>query len=180
MTLACRTMLAASFTLALLGCQESAQSPVERGGALVKAMGCEDCHTPWTMGPQGPHPDPERHLSGHPAALEMPPAPLPAGPWMISVAATNTAWSGPWGTSFTANLTPDPETGLGKWSEDMFIATVRSGRHMGQGRAILPPMPLHAIGSLDDDDLKAIFAYLQSLPPIENAVPQPRPPQAGV
>ena len=56
-------------------------------------------------------------------------------------AATNTAFAGPWGVSFTANLTPDKETGLGKWTEEMFIATMRTGRHQGKGRPMLPPMP---------------------------------------
>ena len=73
----------------------------------------------------------------------MPPPPvLPPGPWMWHGAATNTAFAGPWGVSFTANLTPDPETGLGKWTEEMFIATMRTGRHQGKGRPMLPPMPV--------------------------------------
>ena len=59
----------------------------------------------------------------------------------VPAAATNTAWSGPWGVSFTANLTPDPETGLGRWTLRNFMDTIRSGRHMGRGRPILPPMP---------------------------------------
>ena len=66
----------------------------------------------------------------------MPPAPaLPEGPWQVVASGTNTAWAGPWGVSFTANLTPDAETGLGKWTERDFIATIRTGRHMGRGRA---------------------------------------------
>ncbi len=80
-------------------------------------MGCGDCHTPWKMGANGPEPDMTRMLSGHPESMVLPPAPAPSGPWMASLAATMTAWSGPWGVSYTANLTPDPETGLGKWTE---------------------------------------------------------------
>jgi hypothetical protein len=87
-----------------------------------------------------------------------------------------TAWSGPWGTSFTANLTPDVETGLGAWKEEDFVATVRSGRHQGRGRQILPPMPYWAVGSLSDEDLSAVFSYLRSIPAIKNRVPQPEPP----
>lgn len=150
---------------------------VERGRYLVSAMGCADCHTPWTLGPSGRMPDPDRHLSGHPADLELPPAPqLEPGPWSATVASTMTAWSGPWGTSFTANLTPDVETGLGSWTAEDFIAALRSGRHQGRGREILPPMPYFAIRNLTDTDLRAVFAYLRSIPPIVNRVPAPLPP----
>ena len=153
---------------------------IERGSYLVRTMGCNDCHTPWQMGPKGPEPDMTRALTGHPADLVMPPAPkLPPGPWVATVAATNTAWAGPWGVSFTMNLTPDPDTGLGKWTEDMFVAAMRTGRHEGKGRPILPPMPFQMIGALTDDDLKSLFAYLQSLPPVKNRVPQPIDPPEG-
>ena len=105
------------------------------------------------------------------------PALSPEG-WMAATNATLTAWAGPWGVSFTANLTPDVKTGLGSWTEDMFIKALRTGKHMGAGRDILPPMPWEGIGQISDDDLKALFAYLQSLKPIENAVPDPVPPAA--
>jgi mono/diheme cytochrome c family protein len=152
-------------------------SPVQRGAYLVRAMGCNDCHTPWKLGPKGPGPDMSRELSGHPADLVMPPAPQFAGPWAWSAAATNTAFAGPWGVSFTANLTPDLETGLGRWTADTFIATLRTGRHEGKGRQLLPPMPYPMIGTLNDEDLRSIFAYLQSLPPIRNRVPAPVDPE---
>jgi len=103
----------------------------------------------------------------------LPPPPAASGPWIWHGAATNTAFAGPWGVSFTANLTPDPETGLGKWTEDMFIATMRTARHQGKGRPILPPMPVKMIGKANDEDLKSIFAYLQSLAPVKNRVPNP-------
>jgi hypothetical protein len=91
-----------------------------------------------------------------------------------------TAFSGPWGVSFTANLTPDPETGLGKWTEDMFITAMKTGRHEGKGRPILPPMPYFVVAELNDEDIKSLFAYLQSLPPVKNRVPQPvDPPESG-
>ena len=147
---------------------------VEHGAYMVRAMGCNDCHTPWKMGPKGPEPDMSRALTGHPENLKMPPAPqLPEGPWVAVIGATQTAWSGPWGVSFTANLTPDKETGLGDWTEDMFIKTMRTGLHQGKGRPILPPMPWSMIGKLTDNDLKDVFAYLQSLPPVKNRVPAP-------
>jgi hypothetical protein len=146
---------------------------VQRGSYLVGAMGCNDCHTPWKLGPKGPEPDMSRALSGHPADFVMPPAPKPSDTWTFSGAATMTAFAGPWGISFTANLTPDMETGLGRWTTDTFIAALRTGRHEGKGRPILPPMPYRMIRTLTDEDLSSIFAYLQSLPPIRNRVPAP-------
>ncbi len=148
-----------------------------RGKYLVSTSGCMDCHTPMKMGANGPEWDMSRMLSGHPDSLQMPPVPaLPEGPWLIVSSATNTAWAGPWGVSFTANLTPDPETGLGNWTARDFKATIRTGRHMGRGRAILPPMPIPVYNNLTDADLESIFAYLRTIPPVKNLVPEPRPP----
>lgn len=153
---------------------------VGRGKYLVTVAGCNDCHTPWKMGEAGPEPDMSRMLSGHPANFEIKePAKMPEGGWIMAAALTNTAFSGPWGVSFTANLTPDPETGLGKWTENNFKQTIRTGRHMGRGRPILPPMPIPMYKNFTDEDLKAIFSYLQSIPPIENRVPEPLAPVAA-
>jgi mono/diheme cytochrome c family protein len=153
--------------------QQQKKARVERGAYLVGMMGCNDCHTPWKLGPAGPEPDLSRALTGHPQDVVMPPPPPASGPWLWHGGATNTAFAGPWGVSFTANLTPDPETGLGKWTEEMFIATMRTARHQGKGRPILPPMPVKMIGRANDEDLKSIFAYLQSLAPVKNRVPAP-------
>ena len=90
-----------------------------------------------------------------------------------------TAWVGPWGISFAANLTPDKATGLGGWTEEMFIKTIRTGKHLGTGRQILPPMPWPNYAQMSDDELKSMFAYLRSLPPVKNLVPQPIPPAGG-
>jgi hypothetical protein len=79
--------------------------------------------------------------------------------------------------SFAANLTPDKVTGLGNWTADLFIKTMRTGKHLGVGRPVLPPMPCNDIAMLTDGDLKAMFAYLKSLKPLVNAVPQPIPPK---
>ena len=147
---------------------------VARGAYLVRFGSCNDCHTPFTLGPKGPEPDMSRALSGHPSALGVPAAPPKlAEPWVWAGTGTNTAFAGPWGMSFSANLTPDPDTGLGRWTEEQFILALRTGRHEGKGRPILPPMPYPFVASLNDDDLKAVFAYLQSLPPIVNRVPSP-------
>ena len=144
-----------------------------RGKFLVDTTGCHDCHTPFKMGPNGPEPDMTRALSGHPAEMKLPPPPAPSGPWIGSFAATMTAWAGPWGVSYTANLTPHKENGLGGWTEQQFIDAMRMGRHQGRGREILPPMPWTAYKNLNDADLKAMFAYLRSLPPNANKVPDP-------
>lgn len=149
---------------------------VDFGKHLVTTAGCHDCHTPLMMGKEGPEPDYSRALSGHPESLVMPTPPAPVGPWIVSAAATNTAWSGPWGVSFTANLTPDKETGLGAWTEQNFLETIRSGRHLGRGRQILPPMPIPMYSKFSDDELKAIFAYLRTIPAVKNRVPVPLPP----
>src|SRR5690606_20685583 len=120
-----------------------------------------------------------RLLSGHPAGGELPPAPGADGPWIASATWDFTAWTGPWGVSFTANLTPDENTGIGICTEDMFIRAIRTGRHMGQSRPILPPMPWPMYRNLPDEDLGAIVAYLRTLPPVSNRVPEPIPPPAG-
>lgn len=150
------------------------QASVERGAYLVRIMGCNDCHTPFKMGARGPEPDMTRALTGHPADMVMPPPPrLPEGPWVWMGGATNTTFAGPWGVSFAANLTPDPETGLGKWTRETFISALRTGRHEGKGRPILPPMPWPMYGQATDEDLGAIFDYLRSLPAVKNRVPAP-------
>lgn len=146
---------------------------VKRGEYLVKSMGCWDCHTPHRMGDEGPEPDMSMWLAGHPAGDMLPPPPEARGPWIGSVSGSFTAWSGPWGLSYTRNLTPDRETGLGEWTEQQFIDTMRTGRQQGRGRQILPPMPWMAISNLSDEDLKAIFAYLRAIPPVKNRVPEP-------
>ena len=155
--------------------------PVERGKYLVTITGCNDCHTPWKMGPNGPEPDMTRMLSGHPESEKVAKGPKLVAPWMGSLSGTFTAWSGPWGISYTANLTPDQNTGLGIWTEDMFVRAIREGKHMGTSRPILPPMPWQAYRSMTDDDLKAVYAYLRTIPPISNHVPDPilAPPPAG-
>jgi mono/diheme cytochrome c family protein len=179
-----RYALAAAAALAALPAAANPEKPdtakIERGKYLVTVSGCNDCHTPWKMGAKGPEPDMSRMLSGHPEDFPLPPAPKPQGPWLVSATATNTAWSGPWGVSFTANLTPDRETGLGKWTLRNFRETIRTGRHLGRGRPVLPPMPIPMYKHFTDADLEAIYAYLQSIPAVKNRVPEPLPPAESV
>lgn len=152
---------------------------VLRGAYLMKTSACMDCHTPLKMGAKGPEPDMSRLYSGHPQDAKLSPAPALTGSWMTVASDTMTAWVGPWGTSFTANLTPDPETGLGRWTEKDFIQTIRTGRKLGRGREILPPMPIPVYSQMSDADLKAIFAYLRTIPAVRNKVPDPIPPDAA-
>ena len=149
----------------------AAQSAVERGKYLVLIQDCNGCHTPFKDG----GPDLTRMLMGHPAAEKVTPPTLPAG-WDVAISSTNTAWKGPWGISFTTNLTSDRATGIGGWTEAMFVNAIKTGKHLGAGRPILPPMPWNMYKNATDDDLKAIFAYLKTIPAISNKVPDPLPP----
>jgi len=155
-----------------------AQSAVERGAYLVSISGCNDCHTPLKMGENGPEPDTSRLLSGHPDSFPPVAEAQLSGGWQWAGTGTMTAFSGPWGISFAANLTPDEETGLGVFTEQTFITAMRSGKHMGAGRPLLPPMPWQSCAHMTDEDLKAVYAYLRSIPPIHNKVPDPIPPPA--
>ena len=154
--------------------QMSKADMVKRGSYLVNSFGCTDCHTPMKMGPNGPEPDMSMFLAGHPASEKLPPPPPPSGPWIASISAGGTAWAGPWGISYTQNLTSDPETGIaGMYTEEQFVMTIREGKKQGRGRAILPPMPWQVIRNLTDEDLKSIYAYLKTVKPIKNKVPEP-------
>ena len=155
---------------------------VKRGEYLVTVGGCHDCHTPKKMGPMGPEPDMSRKLMGHPSTEIVPPMPTEGFGMVKWMAATNfhlTAWAGPWGVSFAANLTPDNLTGSGAWTEKSFMDAMRTGKHLGTGRPILPPMPWPNFAQMTDEDLKSIFAYLRLIPAIPNQVPQPIPPTAS-
>jgi len=154
---------------------DPAVDPIERGRYLVTVAGCNDCHTPFKMGANGPEPDMARMLAGHPQDLRMPAAPAAQGPWTWNGAATNTAFAGPWGVSYASNLTPEPNSGIGIWTEELFIRAMRTGRHWGQARPILPPMPWQNYARMTEDDLKAIYAYLRTIPPVANSVPESEP-----
>jgi hypothetical protein len=157
-------------------------TPVQRGEYLVGIMGCNDCHSPKIMTDQGPVPDPERLLSGHPANEALPPITDAGmvGPnqWALFNGSL-TAAVGPWGTTYAANLTPD-DTGLANWTLEQFGKALREGKAKGldNGRMLLPPMPWQNYRNLSDEDLSAVFAYLQSVKPVSNVAPQPVPPAA--
>ena len=90
---------------------------------------------------------------------------------------TTTAFVGPWGVSFAANLTSD-ETGIGNWTEAQFFKAMREGKFKGMDntRPLLPPMPWPSFSHASDDDLKAIFYFLKSTKPVENVVPTAKAP----
>lgn len=159
--------------------QLSRAEQVARGRYLVTIGGCNDCHTPWIIQPNGkPGPDMSRSLSGHPQDFPIAAAAqLKSDRWGWAGAPTNTAFSGPWGVSFAANLTPDIHTGTGIWTFDIFKNTIRNGRHWGVARPLLPPMPWFNYREMTDEDLAAVFAYTRTLKPIRNEVQQPLPPQ---
>lgn len=151
---------------------------VKRGEYLVNSIGCDDCHSPKRMGAEGPEIIPELRLSGYPAdrpVVKPDDKNLKQG--YVLLGADLTSAVGPWGTSFAANITPH-ETGIGAWTEHHFLTAIRHGKSKGieSNRMLLPPMPWTVYKNLTDEDLKGIFAYLQSLPPVENRVPTPLPP----
>jgi mono/diheme cytochrome c family protein len=158
--------------------QMTQQELVARGKYLVTTGGCGDCHTPKIYTSNGPVPDSTRRASGFQAEEKLPALDVKyvaPGNW-VATESNFSAWVGPWGISYAANLTPDNATGIGALTEEMFIKSLREGKWMGVGRPLLPPMPWQTIGQMTDQDLKAIYAYLRTIKPIHNEVPQPVPP----
>lgn len=156
-----------------------AEDPVKRGEHLVNSIGCHDCHTPKLFTEKGMELDMSRLLSGHPANEALPSYDASTAKSYVLFSGGFTATVGPWGASFAANLTPDP-TGIGTWSEAQFINAIRNGKYKGLegSRDLLPPMPWPSYRNFSDEDLKAIFAYLKTIKPVENVVPSPIPPKA--
>jgi mono/diheme cytochrome c family protein len=190
--LACIAALGALGLIGLASCHESrsdgdsrpsdgktSSKQVERGKYLVTIGGCSDCHTPFKMGPKGPEPDMTKFLAGHPQDFKLPAPPkeIGHGPWVLAGAATNTAFAGPWGVSYAMNLTPDPSSAFCAFTEEIFINAMHTGKHFGQSRPIAPPMPWQALSQATDGDLKAIYAYLKTVPPVKNRVPDYQPPK---
>ncbi len=185
-------ILAIAFTFVVIQCAETAdttteevsvpttthEDTVKRGEYLVRIMGCHDCHTPKKMGPNGPEEMHDRLLSGYQSAntFVRPNTEVIKQGWAM-LNSDFTAFVGPWGVSFTANLTSD-ETGVGNWTFEQFRRAMKEGKYKGleSGRPLLPPMPWFNFVNANDEDLMAIFAYLKSTKPIQNVVPPPIPP----
>src|SRR6478735_2132989 len=149
------------------------ESKVKWGEHLVTIGGCNDCHTPKKMGPNGPENDMSLMLSGHPA--QQPPPKFDAKEAAkngLIITQTFTAWTGPWGITYAVNLTSD-STGIGMWKEDQFVKALKEKKWMGleNTRPLMPPMSMMPATEMSVDELKAIFAYLKSTPPINNVQP---------
>ena len=149
---------------------------VKRGEYLVSIIGCDDCHSPKRMGPMGPEIIPELRLSGYPSSrpIQKADSQVVKQGWAL-FGPDLTSAVGPWGMSFSGNLTSD-ETGIGNWTEENFIRAIRKGKYKGleNSRPLLPPMPWFSYKNMSDEDLKSIFAYLKTVKPVENVVPIPR------
>ncbi|UHG93984.1 c-type cytochrome (plasmid) [Spirosoma oryzicola] len=159
--------------------QSSQGELVKRGQYLVTIMGCADCHAPKKMTPKGPAPDMDRFLSGYNSDIPLGTYDkdlVKTGQWVL-FNGQNTAFIGPWGVSFAANLTPD-ETGIGNWSLEQFNKAMRQGKFRGvdNSRPLLPPMPWPNYTAMTDADMRAVFTYLKSLKPVSNPVPAAIPP----
>ncbi len=155
--------------------QISQEELIKKGEYLVNAIGCDDCHTPKAIGPEGFIIDFERRFSGFPengTLAKVDPATVEN--WAL-FAPDLTAAVGPWGVSFAANISSD-ESGIGNWTEQQFFKAIREGKYKGMddSRPLLPPMPWFAYKNLSNEDLRAIFAYLKSSKPVRNVVPAPK------
>ena len=117
----------------------------ERGAYLATIMGCGDCHTPGGMYGS---PDFQRALSG-----------------------SEVGWGGPWGVSYARNITPDPVTGIGAWTEDQIVLTLQSGRRP-DGTGLLPPMPWPTTAALKPRDIRSLAKYLKSIVPVKHEAPK--------
>jgi hypothetical protein len=146
----------------------------KRGEYLVSILGCDDCHTPKEFTEKGPRPDMKKRFAGYLAELKLPKIDKNQLKDWVLFNMHNTAAVGPWGVSFSANITSDA-TGIGTWTEEQFIRAMREGKAKGlaNSRPLLPPMPWQIYGKMTDDDLKAIFAYLKKTTPVKNQVPAP-------
>ena len=143
-----RLLASTAIAIALLPVTAQAAGPAfERGKYLVTIAGCGDCHTPGTFLGK---PDLKRVLGGSDVGFEIPGA----------------------GSFYGPNLTPDKETGLGKWTRQQIVTAIRTGVRP-DGRRLAPIMPWPAFSHLTDADANAIAAYLGTLPAVKNKVPGP-------
>lgn len=154
------------------------ESQAKWGEHLVTVSACHDCHSPKKMTDHGPDIDSALLLSGHPAQLPAPEVNRKEIETKGLITTSDlTSWIGPWGISYSANLTSD-STGTGNWKEEQFMYAIRNGKFKGlaDSRSLLPPMPWQMYRNMTDDELKAIFAFLKTTRPIKNVVPPPVPP----
>lgn len=184
-------MVAVVLVGAVVACKTKTESPasgneagetftaeeVKRGTYLVNAIGCDDCHSPKVFGPHGPEVDSTRRFSGRPSNAPLNSTDTNVLKSWVLFAPDLTAFAGPWGVSFSANITSD-ETGIGNWNFAQFRRAIREGKYKGLegSRPLLPPMPWPQYRYLTDEDLRSIFAFLKSTKPVHNVVPAAIPP----
>src|ERR1043165_6084507 len=153
-----------------------------RGAYLMSIGGGNDCHSPHDLTGEV---IPGRELTGHPEGA-------PGASWepsmiekgiLFTISPTGTSFGGPHGVSYAANLTPDKETGIGNLTAEGLIRSWRTGRHWKENRPILPLMPYESFANMTDEDIKALHAFLMSVPATKNRVPgakvNPPPPVKG-
>ena len=149
---------------------------IKQGEYLVSIIGCDDCHSPKKMGAHGPELIPGLRLSGYPSTrpIQRADSNVVKQGWAL-FGPDLTSAVGPWGMSFAANLTSD-DTGIGNWTEENFMRALRKGKFKGLegSRDLLPPMPWFVYKNMTDEDLKSIYAYLKTVPAVENVVPAPK------
>ncbi len=146
--------VAAIAVTAILLPRARAESPVERGKYLVVLSGCNDCHTPgFFLG----KPDMAKYLGGSDVGFEIPGLGVFPG----------------------RNITPDKETGIGSWSTEQIATALTTGKRP-DGRMLAPIMPYHSFSYLTKEDVAAIVAFLQSIPPVKNQVAGPFDPSQKV
>lgn len=162
-------------TLATVGTLSEAEE-IAWGKKLVITMDCGQCHSPKVFTQLGPAEDQSRLLSGHPQSEVIPSINKSVLTDWVLFGQQTTMAVGPWGVSFSANLTSD-ETGIGNWTFEQFKIALTKGKYKGieNARDLLPPMPWPSYSKLEEAELKAIFKYLKSTTPIRNIVPAPIP-----
>jgi len=182
------TGLTGAIVLGLIACTSGAaktepgsviisnDSLIKRGSYLVNSIGCDDCHTPKTFGPNGPELDMEHRFGGYLATnpkSKVNTSVMKDGWILFGMDLTTSV--GPWGQSYAANISSDA-TGIGNWTEEQFFRALREGKSKGlkESRPLLPPMPWFVYKNMNDTDIRSIFAYLKSTKPVENRVPGPR------
>lgn len=141
-------------------------SYTERGDYLVNHLGhCVGCHTP--LGTDGQS-DTKLFLSGVPGKFTG----AKDGPPQVA------GFPGPRGSRFYAkNITPDPETGIGRWSEEQFVQALKSGVRPDGTKYAISPMEWNIYANMKEEDARAIYRYLRTIKAISNRAPANIPPR---
>jgi mono/diheme cytochrome c family protein len=147
MSLPVLALATAYFAVQLRPARAADHDQIERGKYMVGVMGCDDCHTPGHFFGKD---DLTRNLAGSDVGFGIPSL----------------------GVFVPPNLTPDNDTGLGKWTPEQIAAAITKGERP-DGRILAPVMPWRHFSRLTPADALAIAVYLKSLPPVSHQVPGP-------